>query len=76
MMIVSLVALQGECHDGQKQGGQNGALKRWATVTGVHTARIAVGQLRVFVLNLQLLANTFHGAHPGAAAIRRHCAIH
>lgn len=52
MMIVSLVALQGECHDGQKQGGQNGVLKRRAAVAGVHTARIAVGQLRVFVLNL------------------------
>lgn len=52
MMIVSLVALQGECHDGQEQGGQNGVLKRRAAVAGVHTARIAVGQLRVFVLNL------------------------
>jgi len=76
MVTWTLVALQGKGHEGQKQGGQHGVLKRRAPIAGVHTAGITVGQFRVVVLDLQLLANPLHGGDPGAATICGHCAVH
>lgn len=76
MMIRFLVALQGEGHKGHQKRGQDGGPQGISTIAGIHAARITVGQLRVVVLDLQQIADALIGAHPGATAIRAHCAVH